>query len=172
MTPVWQQYIGGQLSARREANLLRVENITDSPQGVRVLQAGREYLSFTSNDYLGLANHPQIIAAQQQALARWGNGAGASHLLGGHLGIHQQLCERLSELTGREDCLLFSSGFVANTSTIQALVGADDWVVQDKYNHASLLDGGLHSGATQLRYQHNNIESCARQLARTAAKRC
>lgn len=168
---MWQQYIDAQLAARREANLLRVEKTTDSPQGVRVQQAGREYVSFTSNDYLGLANHPLIIAAQQQALARWGNGAGASHLLGGHLGVHQQLVERLCELTGRDDALLFSSGFVANTSTIQALVGKGDYVLQDKYNHASLLDGGLHSGATQLRYQHNDVASCARQLARAAGSK-
>lgn len=168
MTPNWQQYVDRALQARRDANLLRQEKITDSAQGVRVCVAGKDYLSFTSNDYLGLANHPKIIAAQQKALRRWGNGAGASHLLGGHLGAHQQLIERLCELTGRDDCLLFSSGFVANTSTIQALVGAGDYVVQDKYNHASLLDGGLHSGATQLRYQHADSQSCARQLARAA----
>ena len=169
MTPNWQQYVDRALQARRDANLLRQEKITDSAQGVRVCVAGKTYLSFTSNDYLGLANHPSIIAAQQKALTRWGNGAGASHLLGGHLGAHQQLIERLCELTGRDDCLLFSSGFVANTSTIQALVGTGDFVVQDKYNHASLLDGGLHSGATQLRYQHLDSESCARQLARTSS---
>lgn len=171
MIPVWQQHLCGQLAARAQAGLLRSEQVTDSPQGVQVTRAGHSLLSFTSNDYLGLANHPAIIRAQQQALERWGNGAGASHLLGGHLGVHQQLSEQLAAFTGRDDCLLFSSGFVANLSTIQALVAAGDTVVQDRLNHASLIDGARQSGALALRYQHGDCTSASQQLARSVGKR-
>lgn len=130
---------------------------------------GREVISFCSNDYLGLANHPQVIAALRRAAEDTGVGAGAAHLINGHSRYHHQLEEALAEFTGYPRCLLFSTGYMANLGVIQALVGTGDAVFADRLDHASLLDGALLSRARLQRYPHNDIAVLTQRLASSRA---
>jgi 8-amino-7-oxononanoate synthase len=149
------------LQRRREQQLYRQRRVLEGPQGTVVPMDGRSWLAFCSNDYLGLANHPDLIQALQQAAARYGVGSGAAHLVCGHSAEHHALEEELAEFTGRPRALLFSTGYMANMGTIAALVGRGDTVYEDRLNHASLLDGGLLSGARLLRYAHADAGSLA-----------
>ncbi|MFB0962269.1 MAG: 8-amino-7-oxononanoate synthase, partial [Pseudomonas sp.] len=151
--------LAARLAARQADNLYRQRPLLQSPQGPVVQVEGKEYLAFSSNDYLGLANHPQVVDAMQQGAARWGVGGGASHLVIGHSEPHHQLEQALAEFTGRERVLLMSSGYMANLAVITALVGQGDTVLHDRLNHASLLDAGLLSGARFSRYLHNDLDS-------------
>jgi 8-amino-7-oxononanoate synthase len=115
------------------------------------------YDNFSSNDYLGLANHPAVIKAFQQAAEKYGVGSGSAHLICGHSSEHHALEEELAEFTGRQRALIFSTGYMANLGVISALVKKGDEVFQDKLNHASLIDGGLISGARFRRYPHGDL---------------
>ena len=152
------------LAERHAADLHRRRPLLESPQGPLVVIDGQPLLAFCSNDYLGLANHPEVIAAWQHGAERWGVGGGASHLVVGHSTPHHALEEALAELTGRPKALLFSTGYMANLGVITALVGQGDTVLQDRLNHASLLDGGLLSGARFSRYLHNDPASLTQRL--------
>ncbi|WP_286919031.1 8-amino-7-oxononanoate synthase [Pseudomonas sp. UBA6753] len=156
--------LAARLAERRAADLYRQRPLLESPQGPEVVVDGQRLLAFCSNDYLGLANHPEVIAAWQVGAERWGVGGGASHLVIGHSTPHHQVEEALAELTGRPRALLFSTGYMANLGAITALVGQGDTVLQDRLNHASLLDGGLLSGARFNRYLHNDPASLASRL--------
>lgn len=142
------------LDARRAAHLYRERRVQDSPQTPDVISNGKAMLAFCSNDYLGLANHPDVIAAFKQGLDKYGAGSGASHLVAGHSRAHQALEDELAAFTGRSRVLVFSSGFMANVGVLGALATKDDQVFEDRLNHASLLDGGLGSGAAFKRYPH------------------
>ena len=156
--------LAARLAERRAADLYRQRPLLESPQGPEVVVDGQRLLAFCSNDYLGLANHPEVIAAWQAGAERWGVGGGASHLVIGHSTPHHEVEEALAELTGRPRALLFSTGYMANLGAITALVGQGDTVLQDRLNHASLLDGGLLSGARFNRYLHNDPASLASRL--------
>lgn len=156
--------LAARLAERRAADLYRQRPLLESPQGPEVVVDGQPLLAFCSNDYLGLANHPEVVAAWQAGAERWGVGGGASHLVIGHSTPHHQVEEALAELTGRPRALLFSTGYMANLGAITALVGQGDTVLQDRLNHASLLDGGLLSGARFSRYLHNDAASLASRL--------
>jgi len=152
------------LAERRAADLYRQRPLLQSPQGPQVVVDGQPLLAFCNNDYLGLANHPQVIKAWRDGAERWGVGGGASHLVIGHSSPHHALEEALAELTGRPRALLFSTGYMANLGTVTALVGQGDTVLQDRLNHASLLDAGLLSGARFSRYLHNDAGSLSSRL--------
>ncbi|MFG0408394.1 8-amino-7-oxononanoate synthase [Pseudomonas sp. NY5710] len=156
--------LAARLAERRAADLYRQRPLLESPQGPEVVVDGQRLLAFCSNDYLGLANHPEVVGAWQAGAERWGIGGGASHLVIGHSTPHHQVEEALAELTGRPRALLFSTGYMANLGAITALVGQGDTVLQDRLNHASLLDGGLLSGARFNRYLHNDPASLASRL--------
>ena len=156
--------LAARLAERRAADLYRQRPLLESPQGPEVVVDGQRLLAFCSNDYLGLANHPEVVGAWQAGAERWGVGGGASHLVIGHSTPHHQVEEALAELTGRPRALLFSTGYMANLGAITALVGQGDTVLQDRLNHASLLDGGLLSGARFNRYLHNDLASLASRL--------
>ncbi|MDG9876051.1 8-amino-7-oxononanoate synthase [Pseudomonas juntendi] len=156
--------LAARLAERRAADLYRQRPLLESPQGPEVVVDGQRLLAFCSNDYLGLANHPEVVGAWQAGAERWGVGGGASHLVIGHSTPHHQVEEALAELTGRPRALLFSTGYMANLGAITALVGQGDTVLQDRLNHASLLDGGLLSGARFNRYLHNDLVSLASRL--------
>ena len=158
--------LAARLAERRAADLYRQRPLLESPQGPEVVVDGQRLLAFCSNDYLGLANHPEVIAAWQTGAERWGVGGGASHLVIGHSAPHHAAEEALAELTGRPRALLFSTGYMANLGAITALVGQGDTVLQDRLNHASLLDGGLLSGARFSRYLHNDAASLASRLGK------
>lgn len=158
--------LAARLAARQAANLYRQRPLLQSPQGPLVEVDGSAYLAFSSNDYLGLANHPDVVMALQQGAAQWGVGGGASHLVIGHSEPHHQLELALAEFTGRERALLMSSGYMANLAVITALVGKGDTVLHDRLNHASLLDAGVLSGARFSRYLHNDLDSLHKRLQR------
>ncbi len=158
------QRLKTQLEAREEAHLYRRRRTLESAQTPVVRVDGREYLAFCSNDYLGLAADQRIAAAMRQGTELYGAGSGASHLVLGHSRAHHQLEEALAEHTGRDRVLLFSTGYMANLGTIAALSGRGEWVFQDQLNHASLLDGGLLSGARFKRYRHADASALANLL--------
>lgn len=155
------------LDERRARHLYRKRKTIQSPQGPEVQVGDRCVLNFCSNDYLGLANHPRMVAAMADAARRFGVGSGASHLINGHSSLHHQLELELAEFTGRSRALLFSTGYMANLGTIAALVGRGDGVFEDKLNHASLLDGGLLSGARFQRFLHNDLANLEARLQRS-----
>jgi 8-amino-7-oxononanoate synthase len=152
------------LAQRDRDGLYRHRLTLESSQGPVIRLAGRQYLNFCSNDYLGLAAHPKVIEALRSAATEYGVGSGASHLVCGHSTPHHQLEEALAEFTGRPRALLFSSGYMANTGILTSLLQRGDYVFEDRLNHASLLDGGLHSGARFQRYPHNDVAALAAKL--------
>lgn len=152
------------LAERRAAHLYRQRPLLETPQQPEVMVDGEALLAFCSNDYLGLASHPEVIRAMQLGAERWGVGGGASHLVMGHSTPHHQLEEALADFTGRPRALLFSTGYMANLAAVTALVRQGDTVLEDRINHASLLDAGLLSGARFSRYLHNDAQSLAKRL--------
>ncbi len=163
--------LAADLEERRQQHRFREPLVNDGPCGRFARLAGRDYLNFCSNDYLGLANDPEVIAAFQRAASDWGVGSGASHLVCGHQRPHQDLEEALAAHTGRERALLFSTGYMANLGVMSALLGKSDAVFEDRLNHASLLDGGLLSGARFRRFAHNDPLALERLLHRSDARR-
>ena len=155
------------LESRKEQELYRHRLTLESPQGPEIRLGGRTYLNFCSNDYLGLAAHPRVVDALVRGARDFGVGSGASHLVCGHSLPHRQLEERLAEFTGRPRALLFSSGYAANTGVLTTLLQKGDRVYEDRLNHASLLDGGLYSGARFRRFPHNDVVTLAEYMSRS-----
>lgn len=157
------------LAEREAAGLRRVVREVEHADGVRVCVDGRELCSFASNDYLGLAQHPDVIAAMKDAADRWGVGSTAAHLLGGHRGPHAQLERMVADWLGYESALLFSTGYLANLGVIAGLLERGDACVQDKLNHASLIDAVRLAGCELRRYPHGEVAAAARQLQAAGA---
>lgn len=160
-----------QLDQRKAQHLYRRRRTLMSAQQPEVIMDGKPYLAFCSNDYLGLANHPDVIKTMQQAANEYGVGGGASHLVNGHSYHHHALEEELADFVGRERALLFSSGYMANMGVINALLDKQDAIFQDRLNHASLLDAGLLSGARFQRYAHNDVSSLEQRLGKSKHRR-
>jgi 8-amino-7-oxononanoate synthase len=152
------------LDRRNREGLYRHRLTLESSQGPIIRMAGSQYINFCSNDYLGLAAHPKVIEGLRAAATRYGVGSGASHLVCGHSAPHHELEEALAEFTGRPRALLFSSGYMANTGILTTLLQRGDHVFEDRLNHASLLDGGLHSGARFQRFPHNDVAALETKL--------
>jgi 8-amino-7-oxononanoate synthase len=155
-----------ELERLRDAGQYRSRQTLDTPQGPEVVIDGQERLSFCSNDYLGLANHPRVVEALRSGAERYGVGSGAAHLVCGHGRAHAALEEELAEFVARPRALLFSTGYMANLGVVTALAGAGDAVFEDRLNHASLIDAGLLSGARLRRYGHADPAALERLLAR------
>ena len=153
----WQHHLQKQHADRVDANRWRERLTVDSPQATVVTVDGQQYDNFCSNDYLGLANDPRLVAAAQTAAVEFGVGSGASHLICGHQTPHQDLELALASFVGAEQALVFSCGYMANLAIAQAFLGRDDFVFQDKLNHASLIDAGLACDAKLKRYAHNDM---------------
>jgi 8-amino-7-oxononanoate synthase len=160
-----------ELDERAAQGLLRQRRTLDSPQSPHILVDGKPYLAFCSNDYLGLASHPQLTAALQQGAQQWGVGAGAAHLVSGHFAPHHQLEQQLAAFVGKPAALLFSTGYMANLGVVQALAGKGDTVFADKLNHASLNDAMLLSRAETKRYRHGDTAQLEQLLAQTPGGR-
>ena len=158
-----------ELRQRQAKGLYRRRRVTETPQQPQMIIDGREIISFCSNDYLGLANHPSVIKAFQDTANIFGIGSGAAHLINGHTRIHHELEEALAEFTGRERALLFSTGYMANLGLIQALVSPRDTLLADKLNHASLSDGALLSRAQLYRYPHGDMDQLRKRLRESSA---
>jgi len=157
-----------QTAERERANLLRRLRTVDRAEGPWLDVGNGRLLSFCGNDYLGLAQHPQLVAALTRAAREQGVGSTSAHLICGHRSEHAELEEALAAWTGRERALLFSTGYMANLGVLQALLTRGDLCVQDKLNHACLLDGARLGGAELKRYPHADVAAAARQLASRA----
>ncbi len=153
-----------ELEKIEQQSLYRRRRVIDGAQGVLVNADGRQLINFCSNDYLGLANHPAVRVAFKLAVDRYGVGSGSAHLICGHGKAHQALEEELAAFTGRDRALLFSTGYMANMGVISALLGHSDCIVEDRLNHASLLDGALLSRARFQRYRHGDVDELQRRL--------
>lgn len=159
------------LAALDEKNLRRTRRTLDTPQSAHVTVDGKNYVAFCGNDYLGLASHPELIAAAQSGATQFGVGAGASHLVLGHTRAHENLEQQLAAFVQLPRALLFSTGYMANLGVVTALLNRDDAVFADRLNHASLNDACLLARAQFKRYAHNSLEQLERLLATTKAKR-
>lgn len=171
LSPSWQGWLQDTLTMRHDQHLLRVKRSLQSPQGPQVRVDGRWLHNFCSNDYLGLANEPALAETLANAARSMGVGAGAAGLVCGHHQAHEALAEELADWLGVESVLLFGNGYLANVGVLQALAGKGDAIFQDRLNHASLLDGGLASGAGHQRYGHADVTDLARRLDADASRR-
>lgn len=150
---------------RLQARGLRRRRVTREARAFPAIEvAGQRLVNFAANDYLGLACEPRVAEALAAGARRWGTGAGAAHLLSGHTRAHAEFEEALADFLGCESALLFSTGYMANLGVIGALAGRGDSVVEDKLNHASLIDAAVLSRARLLRYAHADAAAAARRL--------
>ena len=158
------------LDQRKVDGLLRQRRLLDSPQAEHIVANNQHFLSFCSNDYLGLANHPDLIATMQSAAQASGVGSGASNLITGHHRYHDNLEKQLAKFVQMPAALLFSTGYMANIGVISALMGRNDAVFADKLNHACLNDGAFLSRAAFHRFPHNDVVALEELLKTSTAK--
>ncbi len=163
-------FLQGALEQRKAAGLMRQRRLLDSPQAEHIVANSQPYLSFCSNDYLGLANHPKLIQAMQNAAQESGVGSGASALVTGHHRHHDHLEKQLAQFVDMPAALLFSTGYMANIGVLGALLGREDAIFADKLNHACLNDGGYYSLATFNRFAHNDVYALEKLLEASKAQ--
>jgi 8-amino-7-oxononanoate synthase len=159
-----------ELEKRKTNGLLRQRRLLDSPQAEHIVANNQRFLSFCSNDYLGLANHPLLISAMQNAAGEAGVGSGASNLITGHHRYHDDLETQLAQFVGLPAALLFSTGYMANIGVLGALVGRHDAIFADKLNHACLNDGSYYSQAEFNRFAHNDVQALEALLKASKAR--
>lgn len=159
-----------ELEQRQTQGLMRQRRLLDSPQAEQITADEHQYLSFCSNDYLGLANRPELIVAMQAAAGNSGVGSGASNLITGHHRYHDTLEKQLADFVGMPAALLFSTGYMANIGVLGALVGRGDAIFADKLNHACLNDGGYYSMAEFKRFAHNDVAALEKLLQASKAR--
>lgn len=167
-----QQHFQAQLDQIQADGLFKTERIITGPQRARItVQDGREVLNMCANNYLGLASHPEVIAAARDSLDRWGYGLASVRFICGTQEIHKQLEEKLSDFLGTEDTILYSSCFDANGGLFETLLGPEDAVISDELNHASIIDGIRLCKATRLRYRNNDMQELEARLKEAANAR-
>jgi 8-amino-7-oxononanoate synthase len=159
-----ENFIEIELRRLRDDGLYRALRRVDSEQGPSLILGGREVINFSSNNYLGIANHPALRDAAKAAIDRYGCGSGASRLISGNMTLHEELEAKIAEFKGTEAALVFNSGFQANTGIIPALVGTEDVVFSDALNHASIIDGCRLARAKIIVYEHGNLDQVRRGL--------
>lgn len=164
----WQDELDAALAERKAAGRYRKPRLRVGEQGVHIVIDNKPMLSFCSNDYLGLAAHPALKQAFIHAVNDEGVGSGAAHLLTGHSRYHHELEQALADFTGQQRVLLFSTGYMANLGVIDGLLKRGDAIIQDKLNHASLLDGGRLTEAEQYRYPHADMSMLHKRLHNAA----
>ena len=152
------------LNELKQQHRYRARRVTQGPQQVDLVIDGNQVINFCSNDYLGFANHPSIKQAMIEGINKYGAGSGSAHLINGHSEAHHRLEEELAAFTGYPRAILFSTGYMANIGICQALLDKNDYVFEDRLNHASLIDGGLISKARFQRYLHNDADSLRAKL--------
>lgn len=166
-----RQALAADLAAVAQRSQFRRRRLQSSPQQAHAVIDGKPVTAFCSNDYLGLAADPRIAAAAKDGIDRYGTGAGASHLINGHVTAHHELELALAAFTRMPAALLFSTGYMANLGLMTALLGRGDAVFADRLNHASLNDAALLSRATLKRFPHNDLDALEHQLRTTRARR-
>ncbi len=154
----------------KKTHSYRLRKTIEGAQGTQIVIDGRSLINFCSNDYLSLANHPEIIKALKRGADKYGVGAGASHLVSGHSKAHQALEEALADATNQERALLFSSGYAANLGVFSALRDELDWTLQDRLNHASLIDANRLINLPIQRYAHNNLDALRKKIQRQSGQ--
>lgn len=164
-------WIEDELQKLQESGLALKIRTVESPMDAWVTIEGRRLLNFCANNYLGLANHPRMRRAAQEAIERFGVGPGAVRVIAGTTALHLELEERLASFKHAEACITFQSGFMANVATVPALVGPEDVIFSDELNHASIIDACRLSRAKVIRYQHNNVDDLRRQIKEASAYR-
>ena len=172
MNGSWRDSIRGRHRLAREQGRWRIRKTLSAAQGVIVDVGQKQLINFSSNDYLGLANHEQLKRRCARASIDLGRGSGASHLVCGHLKPHQQFEEAIAEFVGAQRALLFSNGYMANLAVASAFLSKGDLLLQDKLNHASLIDGARLSVATSRRYAHGNLVHAEALLNKTDYNHC
>jgi len=164
-------HLVSQLDAIRAEGLWKDERLLASAQGPRITVQGRQVLNLCANNYLGLANHPEIVAAAQTSLARWGYGLSSVRFICGTQEIHKELERRLSTFLGAEDAILYSSCFDANGGFFEALLAEEDAIISDELNHASIIDGVRLCRAQRFRYKNGDLADLEARLAETRGAR-
>lgn len=164
MNGTLQSWLKGELQTLRDQNLYKVPRILNSPAGGRVQMDGREVINLSSNNYLGLANDPRVRQAAEEAIERWGVGAGAVRWIGGTMEVHDELERKLAEFKHVDSVLVFTGGFTANSGCIPAVVTKDDVIISDELNHASIIDGVRLSAASYKKsdgwvYAHKDMDA-------------
>src|ERR1700752_5243129 len=147
-----------ELQRLKDAGLSRRLRRGEGAQDATLMLDGREVINFSSNNYLGIANHPALAQAAKQAIDRYGCGAGASRLISGNMALHEELENRLAKFKGTETALVFNSGFQANTGILSALTGETDAILSDELNHASIIHGCRLSRAKTMVYRHGDLD--------------
>ena len=172
MTPEFKQHLANQLTAIRSAGTYKNERVIMTPQGVTIRVAdGKPVLNLCANNYLGLAQHPAVAAAAKAAIDQWGYGLASVRFICGTQGVHKQLEARLTEFLGTEDTILYSSCFDANGGLFETLLGAEDAIISDELNHASIIDGVRLCKAQRYRYSNNNMADLEARLKEAANAR-
>lgn len=164
MNDTLQSWLKGELQSLRDQNLYKVPRILNSPAGGRVQMDGREVINLSSNNYLGLANDSRVRQAAEEAIERWGVGAGAVRWIGGTMEVHDELERKLAEFKHVDSVLVFTGGFTANSGCIPAVVTKDDVIISDELNHASIIDGVRLSAASYKKsdgwvYAHKDMDA-------------
>ena len=166
-----REYLVGEIAEIREQGLYKSERVLESPQRARIEVADGEVLNFCANNYLGLSDHPEVIAAAREALERWGFGLSSVRFICGTQAVHKQLEERLSEFLHTDDTILYSSCFDANGGLFETLLGAEDAVISDSLNHASIIDGVRLCKAGRHVYANNEMVDLEAKLQETSGAR-
>ena len=172
MQTSFQQHLTAQLAAIRTAGTYKNERVIMTPQGTTIRVAdGQPVLNLCANNYLGLAQHPEVAAAAKRALEEWGYGCASVRCICGTQGVHKQLERKLSEFLGTEDTILYSSCFDANGGLFETLLGQEDAIISDELNHASIIDGVRLCKAQRYRYLNNNLADLEAKLKEAARAR-
>ncbi len=165
------EFIAAELQSAKDAGLYRQLRLVDGAQGPTLTLDGREVINFSSNNYLGIANHPALAAAAKAAIDRYGCGSGASRLISGNMTLHEELEAKLAEFKNTEAALVFNSGFQANIGILSTLAGEGDVILSDALNHASIIDGCRLSKAQTLVYPHCDLGGLEAALKQAAGAR-
>lgn len=166
-----RSHFAGALQQIRDAGLWKEERVIASPQGPRIVVGGREVLNFCANNYLGLSSHPKVIEAAHRVLDQRGYGLSSVRFICGTQDLHKELERKLSEFLGMEDSILYGSAFDANGGLFETLLGAEDAVISDALNHASIIDGIRLCKAQRLRYEHDNLGDLEKMLRQVQGAR-
>src|SRR6187401_1476800 len=172
MTSSFQQHLSAQLAEIRAAGTYKRERVIVTPQGTTIrVSDGQPVLNLCANNYLGLAQHPAVAAAAKAALDEWGYGCASVRFICGTQGVHKQLEQKLSEFLGTEDTILYSSCFDANGGLFETLLGAEDAIISDELNHASIIDGVRLCKANRFRYRNNDMADLETKLKEASSAR-
>ncbi|MFA5976444.1 MAG: aminotransferase class I/II-fold pyridoxal phosphate-dependent enzyme, partial [Elusimicrobiota bacterium] len=164
-------FLAEELADLEKRSLKRALRMVSRAQGAQLTVSGRTFLNFSSNNYLGLARHPRVLAAAQQALSTWGAGATSSRLISGSLILHETLESALAAFLGAPAALVFPTGYMTNIGVVTSVVGPGDAIILDRLCHASLIDAARLSGARLFVYRHGDPSDAEKLLRRTISYR-